>query len=385
MKRLFLVFGILIISIFAANAQKFTVVLDPGHGGVDVGCTRNGIHESKIALAIALMVGEMLEKDNINVVYTRKTDIKIQGKDRTDPANKVDGGIFISIHVNAAQNAQTKKDITERHGVELFVITPDFANKDRSINVQNQQASADLRQEFEAIYNNSSRPNPLGVMKNNVITNLSHNLASYLYRAMITDKGSYKQQSLYVNWQQKLPNVLVEVGYITNPAEREFMSTKAGQRALATGIYNGIIRYKTDFDNSREAADYTFTGDTTKNNSQTKVQNQPKTTETPKETPIKVENSDEIMFRWQIFAGSKKLDLNDPAFKLLKNCSYYEENGIYKYTYGESADYEEIKALRGVVISGFPQAFIVAIKDGKRIAIVKNADEAQKIIEQYSK
>jgi N-acetylmuramoyl-L-alanine amidase len=363
MKRIILVFATLFITTFAIFADNpgFTVAIDAGHGGSDPGAVRGDVYESKINLAIALLVGDMLnEHYDIEVLYTRTTDKKLEPEDRTSVANKAN--ICVSIHVNSAYNEQLKRDITDRHGVEVYLRDVDKNNNTRQANVMKNKA--------EIITVDGSRIDPSTsfgyaqfIRKQDAAQSLSHYLAGYIRDAMgVTanrNTRGVENKSLYMTWQLIVPAVLVEVGYLTNPAEREFMTSKMGQRVLASGIYKGIIKYKTDFDNSREK--------------QEQEQEPPQKTQQQQQTiqnVQKYENTDGIVFKWQIFAGnSKKLPDNDPNFKNLKDCSYYFHNGIYKYTYGESLSYKEIETLGMFVRGLFKDAFIVALKNGKRVTI----------------
>ena len=102
-----------------AKVKPFTVVIDPGHGGKDPGATRAGVCESNINLDIALLVDSMLKKHHdIKVVYTRKTDKTLEPVERMETANKANGDIFVSIHVNSAYNEAKKRDVTTTHGVD---------------------------------------------------------------------------------------------------------------------------------------------------------------------------------------------------------------------------------------------------------------------------
>ena len=214
--------------------------------------------------------------------------------------------------------------------------------------------------------NNSQTFNAIYEIKQAQIFNLSNNLATYIGNEMGEKERKIrgvKQQSLYVTWQTIVPSVLVEVGYITNPEERAFMTSKDGQRNLATGIYNGILKYKNDFDLSKESM-----------KSITAVQNmQAYDTETVEEDSNSIvskesTNKDEIVFMWQIMTSSTPLKDNDYRFKKLK-CSFYKENNIYKYTYGSSTDYKEVQKLQADIKKLFSDAFIIAMKNGKRIDI----------------
>lgn len=346
------------------EAKPFTVVIDPGHGGGDVGATRAGIYESHITLDIALLVGDLLEANHkdIKVAYTRKTDKRLSESERMDIANKADGDIFVSIHVNSAYNEAKKRDITTAHGVEVYIQTVE--NSERKTNTLKTKGSikavnedgTEISKRYD--YSNNPTFNAIYEIKQAQIFNLSTNLAKYIGNEMGAKERNIrgiKQQSLYVTWQTTIPSVLVEVGYITNEKERKFMSSKEGKVILATGIYNGIIQYKNDFDRSKELI--------LANNSD----NEPKTTTPSKENNTdKVAKSDEVLFMWQIMTSTTPLKDNDYRFKKLK-CSYYKENNIYKYTYGSNTDYNEVLKLQSEVKKLFADAFIIAMKNGKRV------------------
>src|SRR5690554_4165846 len=98
-------------------AQNFKVVLDPGHGGHDFGAVRGNYVEKKIVLDVALKVGDLLKRDkNIDVVFTRKTDVFLEVRERTEIANKEKADVFISIHANAVANAPSAA------GTETFIM-----------------------------------------------------------------------------------------------------------------------------------------------------------------------------------------------------------------------------------------------------------------------
>ena len=371
-KSILLVLILLSISLLInAKVKPFTVVIDPGHGGKDPGATRAGVCESNINLDIALLVGSMLEKHHdIKVVYTRKTDKTLEPVERMETANKANGDIFVSIHVNSAYNEAKKRDVTTTHGVEVYIQTVE--NTDRKTRTLKQKSSitsigengVEVSKRYDE--NNSPTFNAIYEIKQAQIFNLSNNLATYIGNEMGEKERKIrgvKQQSLYVTWQTIVPSVLVEVGYITNPEERAFMTSKDGQRNLATGIYNGILKYKNDFDLSKESM-----------KSITAVQNmQAYDTETVEEDSNSIvskesTNKDEIVFMWQIMTSSTPLKDNDYRFKKLK-CSFYKENNIYKYTYGSSTDYKEVQKLQADIKKLFSDAFIIAMKNGKRIDI----------------
>ena len=370
MKKYIYLVSILFVSFLELNAAKpFTVVLDPGHGGSDVGATRAGICESHIVLDIAQLVGDMLgEHSDIKVAYTRKTDKKLKEEERMELANKADGDIFVSIHVNSAYNEEKKRDVTSAHGVEVYIQTVE--NIERKTNTLREKGSiktVNKAGEEEAKrydYSSNKTFNAIYEIKQAQIFNLSTNLARYIGTEMgAKDRNlrGVKQKSLYVTWQTLIPSVLIEVGYITNEEERRFMNSQEGKRILARGIYDGIIRYKKDFDLSREA----LAGESVNRRDTDTNTNLSSVPATPKD---EVKSKDEVVFMWQVFISSVPLKDDDYRFKKLK-CSYYKDKNMYKYTYGSSTDYDEVLRMQAEIRKLFPDAFMIAMKNGKRVDI----------------
>ncbi len=370
MKKYIYLVSILFVSLLELNAAKpFTVVLDPGHGGSDVGATRAGICESHIVLDIAQLVGDMLgEHSDIKVAYTRKTDKKLKEEERMELANKADGDIFVSIHVNSAYNEEKKRDVTSAHGVEVYIQTVE--NIERKTNTLREKGSiktVNKAGEEEAKrydYSSNKTFNAIYEIKQAQIFNLSTNLARYIGTEMgAKDRNlrGVKQKSLYVTWQTLIPSVLIEVGYITNEEERRFMNSQEGKRILARGIYDGIIRYKKDFDLSREA----LAGESVNRRDTDTNTNLSSVPATPKD---EVKSKDEVVFMWQVFISSVPLKDDDYRFKKLK-CSYYKDKNMYKYTYGSSTDYDEVLRMQAEIRKLFPDAFMIAMKNGKRVDI----------------
>ena len=370
MKKYIYLVSILFVSLLELNAAKpFTVVLDPGHGGSDVGATRAGICESHIVLDIAQLVGDMLgEHSDIKVAYTRKTDKKLKEEERMELANKADGDIFVSIHVNSAYNEEKKRDVTSAHGVEVYIQTVE--NIERKTNTLREKGSiktvnkAGEEESKRYDYSSNKTFNAIYEIKQAQIFNLSTNLARYIGTEMgAKDRNlrGVKQKSLYVTWQTLIPSVLIEVGYITNEEERRFMNSQEGKRILARGIYDGIIRYKKDFDLSREA----LAGESVNRRDTDANANLSSVPATPKD---EVKSKDEVVFMWQVFISSVPLKDDDYRFKKLK-CSYYKDKNMYKYTYGSSTDYDEVLRMQAEIRKLFPDAFMIAMKNGKRVDI----------------
>jgi N-acetylmuramoyl-L-alanine amidase len=368
MRKILLAVYLFLTASIGAEAKNFTVVIDPGHGGGDPGVVRAGYYESHIVLNIALYLGELLEKNHsdIDVVYTRKTDIRLTEDERIKRINDGKGDVLVSIHVNAAYNDKTKKDITTVHGVEVYIQT--IENSDRKTRTLQRNGTiisiGKNNEEIEGKYDASSAQyDAIYQMKQAQVLNLSNYLATYIRNAMDSESRNIrgvKQKSLYLTWRSTMPNVLVEVGYITNSEERAFMTSNTGQKMLAQGIYNGIIAYKNDFDMSKtsEAAVNPPKQDKQQNNVQSKG------ADVKKDLP----QNNGIVFKWQVLTSTVLLKDDDSRLKKLK-CSYYKQGKLYKYTYGESTDYQEIDNMKNEIRQLFHDAFIIAMKNGERIDV----------------
>ena len=166
-----------------------------------------------------------------------------------------------------------------------------------------------------------------------------------------------------------MPSVLVELGFISNKNEEAYMRTASGQNQLARSIYNAFCKYKREYDRKRglpgkrEAAPQEEKREVSRQGPVTTV------TET-KPAPSaagKGQNSGKIVYKVQILTSDRKLAAGSRLLKGYKNVDCYRENGLYKYTYGESTNFDAIKKIRRQLLKDFKDAFIVAFKDGKKV------------------
>ncbi len=154
-----------------------------------------------------------------------------------------------------------------------------------------------------------------------------------------------------------MPSVLIELGFISNREEERFLLSAEGQQKMAQSIFSAFERYKHEYDKrtyTQQTAIKPITIDIT--------------IAAVEETPT-AKQADEIVYKVQIFSTNKKLKPTDAAFKGWKECSFYEETGLIKYTYGATSNYNEIVALKKKVNKDFKDAFIVAFVNGKKIAV----------------
>lgn len=348
-------FFVLILTLFftlnsgVLSAQsKFKVVIDAGHGGHDSGAAYYGFKEKVIALNITLLAGGIIEKHKeIEVVYTRKTDVFLGLKERADIANKADADLFVSIHANAAKN-------TAAYGTETFVLGLHKSQENFEVAKKENQVIY-LEENYEEIYGDFDPASPesligLTLMQEEYLDQ-SIELASlvqtnFTQRLKRRDR-SVKQAGFWVLHNTYMPSVLIETGFISNREEGTYLNSRKGQQEMAQAIADAVI----DYYNSMKTS-YTYTpsiDNSILSNAQSDIY-------------------DGVVFKVQIAASSRKMDTKSSNFKGLTMISREQEGNLFRYFYGNTSDYAQIKELQKVAHEkGYTSAFIVAFKDGKKV------------------
>ncbi len=356
--RVFVFFSIILFNNNNIIAQKteFIVVLDAGHGGKDPGKVGyKSMKEKDIALKIVLQVGKMLEKrENIKVIYTRKTDVFIGLKDRGKIANKADADLFVSIHCNAhSSNA---------YGAETWVLGT-HANKQNFEVAKAENSVIELEDNYKVTYKGFDPNSPESVIGLTLMQeeylDQSIQLASIIQNEFTTklrrkDRG-VKQAGFVVLHQTYMPSILIETGFITNSKEGLYLNSKLGQQKFSESIYNGIKKYINQ-----------LTLNTVQGNAITEVSKTTKAAINEQE----ITNYKDVVFKVQIASGSRKLETKSYNFKGLKNVDRIKVGNSYKYYLGNTSNYSEIEEFRKIAKSkGYKTAFIVAFKNGKKISV----------------
>ena len=230
------------------------IILDAGHGGIDPGAVGKFSKEKEIALQITLALGNLIKKNmkDVQVLYTRQQDEFIPLYERSTIANKNNTDLFISIHCNAAeQNKDT-------HGVEIF--TMGLEKNTQNLTVTKRENGVILIEDnFEYQYQgfdpNSPESHILFSLYQNVYSENSLKLAQYIAQGFVMHTNrklrGIKQGGFLVLWQTTAPSVLVEVGFITNLAEEQYLNKKQGQNQIVTAIFEGIKEYKADIESRK--------------------------------------------------------------------------------------------------------------------------------------
>ncbi len=353
-KIYFVVFCGLLLTSFESLAQKqdnFKVVLDAGHGGTgaggDPGAVKNGIQEKDINLAVTLKVGKLLAKyKNIDVAYTRKTDVFIPLDQRSKFANKEKANVFISIHCNSHDNPKP-------HGTETYVLG--ISRDKESMEVAKRENSVIfLEENYEENYQGYDPNNPesvVGLMllqgeyKNQSILLASAIQKDFTNRLKRFNRG-VKEQVYLVLRGCAMPAILVELGFISNKNEADYLKSEKGQNELAESIANAIVSYKNEHYAYSEPFEYIATNET---------------------APV---DNNKAIFKVQISASGTNLETKSHNFKGLNIISKTKDGNLYKYFYGETNEYKTAQnLLTQAKDKGYKDAYIVAFKNGKQIKV----------------
>jgi len=335
---------------FAQQATPFKVVLDAGHGGKDPGTMRGAIREKDIVLDVVLRLGKMLEQQpGIKVIYTRKTDVFIELRERAQIANKAKANLFISVHCNGVKSPVAKGTETFVMGMSRTDTNLDIAKKENGVIF--------LEDDYNQKYKGFDPNNPETLLGLKILQEeflgQSIELASEIEKNFqLTNRFSrgVKQQPIWVLDATVMPGVLVELGFVSHPDEGLYISSDAGKDEMALSLFNSIIAYKNTFFSPTDLV--------------MPMERQVEAT-TPKAVSDASENEVAVVssgkhYKVQLEAGIKKIELIPSNFKGLDAISFTYDNKKYKYFYGDETNYEACKKrLAEAKSKGYKSAFIV--------------------------
>lgn len=342
-----------------------TVVIDAGHGGKDPGCHGGFAHEKIVCLEMALKLGAKIKSKypNINVIYTRTTDVFVELIDRANIANKANADLFICIHANAGSSSA--------YGTETYVLGLHRTEAQQKV-MERENSIIALEDDKGAKYKDFDLSPDAIIqlqLQGSVYLNHSIEFAEYLQKEFKRigryDRG-VKQAGFLVLYKTTMPSVLIETGFLPNPTEEKFIGSSEGQEKMASAMFKAFENYK----NQMEGKVVT-TG-------QVEVIEKP-TEPKPKENVTPTSDSSGLVFRVQIETSDRQIALNSSRFKGLEIYEYIENN-MYKYCTGTfKNDLAGAKNYKNELIEkGFNHAFVAAFLNGERISIEKAIKLAEK-------
>lgn len=350
----------LVMTAFAAN-KRFTLVIDPGHGGHDAGALGAISKEKNINLAVALRFGKYVEQNlpEVRVIYTRTKDVFIPLNERANIANRANADLFISVHTNALPAGKVARGFeTYTLGMHRAKDNLDVAMRENSVI----SMEKDYQQRYQGFDPRSSESYIIFEFIQGKNMERSVELARMIQRGVCDganrpDKGVH-QAGFLVLRETSMPGCLIELGFITTPDEERLLNDDGRVDDIARSIYEAFARYKNKYDRS-VSVPYRA-----KNSEEVNI---PKIVPDQEPAPKKkAEVADAPVFKLQIFVGSRNLRKGDAHFKGETDYDSFQEGNLVKYTLGASTNYNEIYRLRKEKLDKFPEAFIIAFKNGQK-------------------
>ena len=340
------------------NSKIRTIIIDPGHGGKDsgtMGTKRYTQYEKHIALDISLKLGNYIKEafPNIEIIYTRKTDVFLELWERTELANNKNADLFISVHCDGFTNPKPSGASVFVMGMSKLKANMDVAMRENSV----MYLEDDFKEKYDGFDPKSPESYIVFSLMQNTFLNQSISIAGkiedeFANRAKRKSRG-VKQAPFYVISRVNMPSILIEAGFLTNPKEEDFLNTELGKDHIASAIFRGFRSYKESVDGAN-----------------VKELDKPEIKE--KEiikisTPKKEIPTDKVVFKVQIGTYLKSM-LNEGSFKEI-NAEEQVLNGTFKYFVGNELDKIVADNLKlKMKEKGFKGAFVVAFFKGKRIS-----------------
>ena len=394
----FFVFFILSATVSWAANGRFTLVIDAGHGGHDAGALGAFSKEKDINLNVALAFGRYVEQNlpDVNVIYTRRRDVFIPLHQRADIANKAKADLFISVHTNSVVPGHYAK------GFQVYTLGMHRAKDNLDVAMRENSVismEAGYQQTYQGFDPKSSESYIMFEFMQNANMEKSVELARLIQNSVCTsagriDKGVH-QAGFLVLRESYMPSCLIELGFITAADEEEYLNSPEGIDAMARGIYEAFVKYKNMYDTHIvvpfRAADNkkisvgraiptpppgslhpVAPGSDTRQTrkaapADTQKPAQKKDSQPRKKGVAAEVQKDAPLFKVQVFATNRQMRPGCEQFRGHTDIECIQEGGLYKYTIGNSTNYNEMARLREKLKKDFPQAFVIAYKNGNRI------------------
>ena len=385
LKKITLILTLLCMLVLTATGanRRFTLVIDPGHGGHDAGALGAISKEKNINLSVALQFGKYVERNmpDVRVIYTRKTDVFIPLKERANIANRANADLFISVHTNALPAGKIARGFeTYTLGMHRAKDNLDVAMRENSVI----SMERGYQQTYQGFDPRSSESYIIFEFIQGKNMERSVELARNIQRKVCNcanrpDKGVH-QAGFLVLRETSMPSCLIELGFITTADEENLLNDASRVDDIARGIYEGFAQYRNKYDKSISVP---YRAADTESVSVAKIvsdkkQEQPerraeeadtaprRTAAQNKPVQQKANVADAPVFKLQIFVSNRMLRKGDAHFKGETDYDSYQEGNMVKYTMGASTNYNEIYRLRKSLAEKFPEAFIIAFKNGKK-------------------
>lgn len=232
------------------STKNFTIVIDAGHGGRDVGAVDNNVKEKDINLEVAKKLASRIKRKlkNVKVVMTRDDDTFVTLQSRADIANSNKGNLFISIHTNSVDKANPNRKKVA--GASVYALGPQKDQNNLQV-ARRENSVIELEQNYEQKYSgfDPSKDESYIIFEMAQKKNLGQSLkfADMAQKSLIKEAGradrGVKQAGFWVLWATSMPSVLVELDFICNPESAKFMDSDSGKDKLADALFSAVQKY----------------------------------------------------------------------------------------------------------------------------------------------
>lgn len=363
-----------------------TVVIDPGHGGKDPGAPgkTSKTSEKHLVLAISKQLGNKIKAayPDVKVVYTRSTDVFVELKERVNIAKKNKADLFISIHCNSNNSSQP-------YGASVHILGPRSNNKKNQRDyfaasqsvAQRENSVMLLEDDYKTSYQDFDPESAESVISNSLLWTANYG-SSLMFAAELDGafrKSPFResgytgihQDIFYLLWATNMPSVLLELGFISNTADYNYLSTASGQEKVAQRLFEAFKTYKTNFDASMNVVSEPIEAEPA-SEPEPEPESEKVTSPAPAQETKPAVSSSEVHYGVQIMGLGRKLGAKDPALKGLsvKIVPPSEGGKIYKYVAAWSETLPEAKSQLSAVRKKFPDAFLVKV-EGTAVSRIK--------------
>jgi N-acetylmuramoyl-L-alanine amidase len=384
----FLILCLLYFFVNFASAQRVnTVVLDAGHGGHDTGALGKNSREKDITLAIVLKLRDYI-RDNmkdVKVVLTRSDDTFVELYRRAHIANENKADLFISVHCNSTK-------ATSAYGVETFVMG--LHKSEANLAVAKAENAAilledDYVEKYDGFDPNSPEGNIFFSMMQNAFLDRSLAFAGKVQHQLVDNlrmvNRGVKQAGFLVLYKTAMPGVLIETGFISNPANEKYLLSDKGQDQMAQAIFKALRDYKNQIEkhpNEKQNPDTIisrYQPDVVQNkNDQNPISILTSRTAKADSVISKPSDPNIITYRVQFAMYPQAKPVDSKIFNDIDNVKMYFQNGSYKYTSGEFSTMDAaMQRRKELVAKGYKDAFVVSFKGKERIT----NEEAKRLTE----
>lgn len=361
----------------SCQSLPFVVVIDPGHGGKDVGCTGRLTNENAIVLEVAKRLGEKISEEypEVDIVYTRKDNRFIELNERAGIANRANGNVFISIHVNSVDRRNRNRE--NIHGASVYTLGQYKSDNNLSVAMRENsvlELEDDYSEKYQGFDPNSSESYIIFELHQNLHLHKSIELADAIQHELVNtagraDKG-VRQNAFWVLWATSMPAVLVELDFICNAEAEKFMASEKGQDKLAQAIFNAFgvyyekhkndnhgprvgkpVSVKIDHGGDDGSAD-DDNGDMSANDKKAKTDKKSKKG---------------LTYHVQFLSATKVIPKNDHEIKGIRDIGYFKAGKYYRYYSGTFRSEAEAKKHLKKIRKRFPKAFVIKMRDGKPV------------------